>query len=87
MKYVMLEIEQEGLKRRVPIIFPNQLTHVGIAELMAQFAELKGARAVSAGDCTVDVECGGKSTTLKLSADKSDAALINSIDYLHGILE
>jgi len=78
MKYIMLE--QPGL-------FPNGLIHEDVAKAILSIPAHASAKVVSAGEVTVyGAECGGKSSTLDLKAGKGDSKIIESIDYLHGIL-
>jgi len=91
MKYIMIEVEKP-VRRRIPIIFPNDMVHAIVAEAILSKAKTmnwQNAKVVSAGDCSVmDVECSGHSSTLKLSSDSfKDERIINNIDYLHGIMD
>lgn len=87
MKYIMLEITNRGITKRIPFIFPGNLVHADIASAVRSVAGLEGAEVVSAGECNVEVlSCYGDSDTLKLKADDCDEDIINTIDCLHGIL-
>lgn len=89
MKYVMLEIRGPGgLKRRVPVIFPNEMVHEDVTKAIQTIAPYDKAVPVSAGDITLisGVTCDGQSNTLKLKAHKKDALTIQLLDYTHGLL-
>lgn len=89
MKYVMFEVNGEGGKRKVPIIFPDSLVHSMMAEQFERVLRytFKGcmAKPVSAGMVSLTGQCHGESETLKLKADKADSSIINAYDYLHGV--
>lgn len=92
MKYIMYEIYHKGQRERtrVPIIFPNSLTHKVVAETnRAQVLEAYNGSLVtiiSAGEINVDGICSGESTTLKLkSLGEEDTNYIRCHDYFHGI--
>lgn len=89
MKYIMFELPMgPNLKRAVPVIFPNALTHSVIAEALLKTEDLAGATVVAAGDITFCLPlCSGSSSTLKLSAGEADSAIVNSIDFMHGIID
>lgn len=87
MKYIMFEVPLGStMKRKVPIIFPENMVHVDVAEMITGCAGLENAKAISAGFCKVFVECYDKSTTLGLEVDESDDSTINTYDYTHGLL-
>lgn len=89
MKYIVLEqIIGDGLKREIPIIFPNALTHAIVAECMMKSEELVGAVPIAAGFLDIDTEnCYGESESLKLqSRGQQDRLLIDCHDYLNGIV-
>lgn len=93
MKYVMFQVDLgSGLKKLVPVIFPNGLVHAMVAEALTSYRDSHGdvvidGKPVSAGDLSVDVgKCHGTSTTLKLSPKSDDSSVINCIDYMHGIV-
>lgn len=75
MKYVMfmkqLGKSADGMKHFVPIIFPNNLVHIMIADSMtAKGAPLEGYRPVSGGEISpLDMKCFGESSTLKMRSD------------------
>lgn len=78
MKYVMMEDTNGG---KVPIIFPDALVHVEVAELAAVLMGSSGRRvqAVSAGFVSLglNIECHGESESLgDMKAKDTDAAYI-----------
>lgn len=73
MKYVMLQSE-DG--RRVPVVFPNHLTHLVVAYAIAATSVSK-TRAVSAGFVDIStLGCSGKSESLGLQHDPDDPLYI-----------
>ncbi len=93
MKYIMLQVlvPRSDATIKIPIIFPKLLVHSEVAERMIhllrrQFREVK---AVSAGEVFFQVDGGclttGGSETLNLKAEKTDARIIETHDYLHGL--
>lgn len=89
MKYVMLLIDGR-IKRHVPIIFPDLLAHIDVANAMQDgiVPELKNAKVVSAGDFDViSGEASGRSVSLNIdSREEEDTKIILTYDYLHGIV-
>lgn len=85
MKYVMFhKVIGSDTNYFVPIIFPNTLVHIEIADAMvAKGAPLEGFMPVSAGEISpLDMECYGESTTLKMRADgERDTRIIRMSDY------
>lgn len=86
MKYIMFEsVDQDGLTRAVPVIFPDFLVHAEVA------GRLRGlvpgiTRVVSAGTALVNVDATTEgSETLGVRARDKDSRIINMYDYLHGI--
>lgn len=86
-KYVMLEMPCGGVKRRVPIIFPDILVHADVAAAVQKLPMMGEAQPVSAGDIDLLASnCHGKSSTLNLqSCGDDDAETINAFPYFHGI--
>lgn len=96
MKYVILEIPigKSGLLRDVPIIFPEELVHSDVANLMARCPGMATARPIAAGFLSsMSVggtgACYGESESLgKLkSRGQIDDQLISMMDYTHGVKE
>lgn len=92
MKYVMLTVTHCGMKRKMPVIFPNSVNHDDVAvffseALRASYGDIPvQIDATSAGFIDLRVEnTHGKSTTLGLPSDEADARTINVHDYFHGI--
>lgn len=90
MKYVMFAKNMgDDLEHYVPIIFPNNLVHIMIADAMtASEAPLEGYMPVSAGEISpFDMKCFGYSSTLKMSADEErDSRICRMNDYGAGFL-
>lgn len=88
MKYVMFAIQVAGVTQNVPVVFPNSLVHADVAKALLA-GPLKGYTPVSAGEGLISSEAlHGKSTTLGLVARESlDTVILNTNDYLHGLLE
>ena len=85
-KYVMLEIDNGAFKRRLPIIFPDLLVHADVAAAVQSLPMMGEAKPIAAGSIDLlAAECHGKSTTLNVSAGETDAELINTFPYFHGI--
>jgi hypothetical protein len=88
MKYVMLQTQIGDMKQAVPIIFPKQLNHIDVADAIRKLEGMENAQVVSAGECNVRGQCGGRSPTLSLdSRGKEDDEIINTIDYMQGLIE
>ena len=91
MKYIMLACTKADMVKKVPIIFPDFLTHVEVSNSMCASPEIKQFDSVivsSAGfvsSLDLDVTCTGGSETLKLSANPEDAEIIKMYDYMHGL--
>lgn len=82
MKYIMF-VRQGQL---VPVIFPDFIQHLEVAEALRSHLSLSRSQVVSAGTC--EVYCtgtSGQSSTLDVVAQPSDAQTINVYDYCHGI--
>lgn len=85
MKYIMFEVTQGDLKRKVPIIFPSTLVHSEVAKALCKISGLS-SRIVGAGELTIRTTgCHGKSTTLKIGSKSDDTKIINTYDYSFGI--
>jgi hypothetical protein len=85
MKYIMLQHRQN--KNKVPIIFPNHLVHITVWDTLCLSPEF-GLQydCISAGECTITCTAvHGKSTTLNLTFADGDSAVIDMMDYLHGL--
>lgn len=92
MKYIVIKHKYGGdLSVESPIIFPDRLVHLLVAETMlnSSFLDFKGAKVISAG--TVDlmgVSCSGHSTSIEpkvVSRGRADELLIQLNDYGMGI--
>ncbi len=63
MKYIIFEKEINGLKHKIPIIFPNSLVHLDIAKALIPIVGTKrivGAREINLGV----ISCHGESSTI-----------------------
>lgn len=89
MKYICFRKPiSDGVFRDIPIIFPECLVHSLMAEALLDSEELADAVIISAG--FVDIDCErtyGKSESLNVESRKSDRLLIDTYQYLHGIVE
>jgi hypothetical protein len=88
--YIVLEVETHGLKRELPVIFPDIIVHEDMAKAVQAACNqyFQKSKPVAAGqlDLHGGVECTGKSTTLKLkSRGDKDRTLIITMPYFHGI--
>ena len=91
MKYIVLSVQKGSLTREFPILFPNDLTHLDVAQaLIHGCPELKMADAVGAGEmsCTcIEPECSGCSSTLQVgSREELDNRAFVMRDYTGGII-
>ena len=85
-KYIMLELDSGSLKRRVPIIFPDILVHADVAAAVQSLPMMGEAKPIAAGSIDLmAAACHGRSSTLNVSAGETDAELINTFPYFHGI--
>lgn len=91
MKYIVIGMEHtNGMKIEIPIMFPEVLVHVEVAQaikelLQNQFKSSKIAPIsggfINSADCT-DIDCCRESTSLKLkSRGELDTVLIKMSDY------
>ena len=99
MKYVMFEVRMGTLIKHVPVIFPNDLVHSMVAEALTTYRckpfgdEEVGdlvieGKVVGAGEVSVEVgKAHGFSSTLCIGPQEGDDSTINTIDYLHGLVE
>ncbi len=88
--YVILQVETHGLKRELPVIFPDILVHADMAKAVQAVCSqyFQKSKPVAAGQLDFDggVECHGKSSTLQLkSRGDVDRNLIIAMPYFHGI--
>ena len=100
LKYIMFEAcigGGSGVKRRIPILFFEPLTHVGMYRtvMYSRIEELpRDSELVSAGFVTmqgVKVQCFGESESLKHERLPhvplpDDAGIIQAHNYFHGIV-
>ena len=92
MKYIVFRKRygsRSDLEQEIPIIFPDQLTHSVMAEVISRNPEMRGALPISAGfvsSLDMKAECHGESETLGLKSRPEDSNLINMFDYMRGIV-
>lgn len=92
MKYVCIEVTVSGIKRNLPIIFPNCFVHKDVADYMCVLIGQRqniDAKPVSAGEVNFvgnRVVVSGESETLGLASRGIDAYLIGMNDYNAGIV-
>lgn len=86
MKYIVFRTI-DG-RQEIPIIFPNILVHIEVAQALAKL--VKTSRVVAAGEFSsldIDANCHGKSTTIGIkSREDEDDSLISNYDYHFGML-
>jgi len=84
MKYIIFRKQMKSMQHETPVVFPNALVHLMVAEAMvAKGAPLEGYMPVRAGEyAPLTGECSGESTTLRMRSDPQlDAQLITMGDY------
>lgn len=84
MKYIMFKKSfKDGGGYCVPIVFPNNLVHIMVADAMtAKGAPLEGYMPVSAGEVSpIDWKPFGESTTLKMRPHPRDENILMMNDY------
>lgn len=92
MKYIMFTQYNENgtVLRKVPIIFPNALTHALIAEALSKSEELTNSKVTSAGEFSsfdlAHIAPTGHSESLGVGTDPDDLSIIRTYDYTHGLL-
>ena len=90
-KYVMFELDvsESGIKQRIPVIFPSQITHADLADTLRSLLD-RGEQRVSVHSAGfVNLTCSdvyGKSETLDLKVDEQDREIINSFPYFSGFV-
>lgn len=85
MKYIMLQ--NRKTKQKVPIVFPNYLIHADVHDALVMVPTF-GLKydCISAGECTITcTSVSGGSETLGLTFAENDSAVIDMMDYLHGL--
>lgn len=100
MKYIMLEAQygsmKSGVKRRIPVLFFEPLSHYEMWQLMSMSTELPpNTKLISAGFLTIGatgrVSCHGRSDSLKhmgLPHEPlpDDHLVIQIYNYAHGVI-
>lgn len=90
MKYVMLETTIGNDPYKIPVIFPDVLTHADVAQHMKQLLhrKLKASitQVVSAGTYNpIDSTCSGFSETLGVKSQPHDTEVVRMYDYTRGL--
>lgn len=94
MKYVMMAFTFREIQHLYPVIFPDDLIHLGMAECARHYKHgtesyWVRAKPVSAGDIYYNTAegwvCTGFSDSLKMKAHPEDSRVINTFNYLHGL--
>ncbi len=80
MKYLMLKKEISGVTHFLPIIFPNQLVHDEISELLRMHLNDEYTLH-SAGFLTTMWKVYGESETLGVGSDPDDSIRLGMCDY------
>lgn len=91
MKYIVIEKSVGPLTREFPIVFPNELSHIDVAEaLLKKCSELNGGTIVGAGELScmdIDPNCYGRSATLNVNSwEELDDRSFAMRDYNWGIV-
>lgn len=91
MKYIMLECQlRDGVTKLVPIIFPDFMCHSDISsavEIILSQTHKFDVKVFSAGDISISAHtCTGMSETLRVQSSPLDREVIDTYDYLHGIV-
>lgn len=86
----MFAIENNGLVRNIPVIFPDILVHKEVAERVGSCKMLRGvAKPVSAGFVQFGnggkVQAFGESESLGLASRPQDSEIITTYDYFGGV--
>jgi hypothetical protein len=83
MKYVMFRNKVSY----IPIIFPDTVPHICVAEAFKEHPDLCKLELISAG--FIELECGttyGESETLQIKSRELDAKIIDLYSITHGII-
>ena len=91
MKYIMFEVK-EPVHKKVPIIFPDELVHKLVAGALMSVLRRHGWDDIcvdSAGSVSVQgaLVASGESESLKIKAKDEDTLILNTYQYLHGIID
>lgn len=89
MKYIVIVKKIGSIEREFPIVFPNELTHIDVAEaLISKCPELENGGVVGAGEMScfdIDAHCHGRSSTLNVNSRESrDSESFKMRDYTAG---
>ena len=86
MKYIIFR--DRKLNREIPILFPNDLVHLEVAQALTKVVGT--SIVVAAGEFSslaIDPEdFGGNSTSIGIKSRALDGDLISGLDYNHGVL-
>lgn len=82
-KYIMF---QDKLGAKQPILFPKSVSHITMAEALANNEELNWVP-VSAGFCgmTSPICCYGKSVTMDLESNPNDTVILSTHPWCFGL--
>lgn len=91
MKYIVISKTVGTITREFPVVFPNELSHVEVAEaLLQKCPELSNGKVVGAGEMScmdIDPNCHGRSATLNVnSREEVDDSSFTMRDYTGGVL-
>jgi hypothetical protein len=90
MKYVMMIVSRGDSSMKLPVIFPDAVSHIEMAKATKQAIRNEDVKAntpfrkvevVSAGFVKVSGICHGRSETLDMDSRGEDTGIINTIDY------
>lgn len=87
MKYIMFEVGKN--KRKIPVLFPIDLTHRAVAEaiLPLLWRNYETATPSSAGDFDPrSGRCSGLSESLNVMSNPDDSQVIEMYNFTHGIV-
>lgn len=87
MKYIIFEVGEN--KRKIPFMFPVDLTHRAISEALLPilWRNYVTAAVSSAGDFNPKSgRCSGLSESLNVMSNPDDSQVIEMYDFTHGII-
>lgn len=94
MKYIVIRTKVGSLTKDIPIIFPNDLSHVDVANaVIEKVPEAKDGKPVSAGAISstaidADMVSPEGSVSLKMKrGNERDGIMIQLYDYVHGFVD
>lgn len=91
MKYIMLRTKFAGVDKLIPIIFPDFMIHADIDKAVKEILlniHKQESETFSAGDIDIlGCQCSCESTTLEVCSQEIDTNVIDTYDYLHGLID